>query len=117
MSQSHDALKRILGDGAWYPLHVIHRRLEDETGEMRAETNTAARVRDLRKPKYGRLDIECRRRKGRKGYEYRWNQGPPRDAHEARSRTEATRRAEARAVRDERNENMRETLARLRGGA
>jgi len=111
--KTHEILKETMAGGGWWPLHTLHAILEAELGTL-AETNTAARIRDLRKKENGKLKIESRKREGSAGWEYRWVQAGVTPAEEPHEHEEKVRRADARAVIDARNADMKGTLARMR---
>jgi hypothetical protein len=51
--------------------HEIQRVLKDSYGEMHSDSSITARLRDLRKAKFGAYTVEKRIREGSKAYEYR----------------------------------------------
>lgn len=61
---------RIRNSGWWTPAELISKYLT-EYGVMVSDSSITARIRDLRKPRYGAHVIEKRRREGSNAYEYR----------------------------------------------
>jgi hypothetical protein len=61
----------ILSTGKWMMPHEIQRVLKDSYGEMHSDSSITARLRDLRKAKFGAYTIEKRKREGSNAYEYR----------------------------------------------
>lgn len=60
----------VLMDGRWYSIRALTNRL-NHPGCTYCQTNVGARLRDLRKARYGGYDIECRRNPNTGSYEYR----------------------------------------------
>ena len=61
----------ILSDGNWYmPYEICERILRQEHTRI-SDSSSSARLRDLRKAKYGSHVIEKRIRQGSRAYEYR----------------------------------------------
>ena len=61
---------RIRKSGWWEPCELVAKVLT-ETGTMVSDSSITARLRDLRKPRYGAHIIEKRKREGSRAYEYR----------------------------------------------
>lgn len=53
---------RVMSDGRWRQLNEIQAEANATLGEYRSESSIAARLRDLRKAKYGAFDIQRERR-------------------------------------------------------
>lgn len=65
-----DAVRSIMLAGGWHTLGELKARLERDNGLITTEASVSARLRDLRKLKYGAYMIDRRPREGRL-YEYR----------------------------------------------
>lgn len=68
MKSKHAIIRTVLS-GRWLAPHDIGQRLWNAGCPISPESVTA-RVRDLRKPQYGRHTVDKRRRKGTTYYEY-----------------------------------------------
>lgn len=55
------AVQEIMSDGKWTTLAVLRRDLLDLYSIMASEAGISARIRDLRKPKCGRMIVESKR--------------------------------------------------------
>ncbi len=60
-----------LGRGVWLAPYDIQRIIEIKYDTRMSDSSITARMRDLRKAKYGGHVIDCRKRPGAKVYEYR----------------------------------------------
>lgn len=61
----------IISDGKWVMPWEICERLRHEHQLRVSDSSVTARLRDLRKDKFGRHSIELRKRDGSRAYEYR----------------------------------------------
>lgn len=61
----------IMRDGRWYTPYELQREIQRRIGVWHSDASTSARIRDLRKQKYGSYAIDKRIREGTKSYEYR----------------------------------------------
>jgi len=62
---------QILCDGGWYMPHELVRFISSRWNILVSDATVTAKLRDLRKSKYGAHAIEKRQREGSKAYEYR----------------------------------------------
>ena len=62
---------QILCDGGWYMPHELVRFISSRWNILVSDATVTAKLRDLRKPKYGAHAIEKRQREGSRAYEYR----------------------------------------------
>lgn len=60
----------ILADGGWWTPAEIVRTLHQRHGEWHSDSSITARLRDLRKERFGGHTVEKRIREGCKSYEY-----------------------------------------------
>lgn len=59
-----EAVRQIMADGRWYAIAVLARGCKSLTGKHATEASVSARIRDLRKRKFGGHAIERRRTDG-----------------------------------------------------
>jgi hypothetical protein len=74
-----DLVLQMLRDGSWLTPGELQRGMREGSGVMMADAAITARIRDLRKEKYGGWDTPGRRRKGCKSFEYTIVLEPQRD--------------------------------------
>lgn len=56
--------------GKWLTPHDLQKEYHELTGVWMSDSGASARIRDLRKEKYGRYDVQKRRVPGKDYYEY-----------------------------------------------
>ena len=61
----------VLSDGDWYMPYEICAEIYKTKGIRFSDSSCTARLRDLRKARYGGHNIEKRRREGSRAYEYK----------------------------------------------
>jgi hypothetical protein len=64
----------IMSDGNWYMPWELCAEVKRRTGVLISDSSSSARLRDLRKAKYGGHIVEKRRRQESTAYEYRLTQ-------------------------------------------
>ena len=69
MKSKHVIIRKLLSQGRWLAPHEVRGILWNHACPISPEATTA-RIRDLRKPQYGRLTVAKRRRPGTRYYEY-----------------------------------------------
>jgi hypothetical protein len=70
-----DAVLYLLGDGRWWSVPELTKSVARIVGKSVSDSSTTARLRDLRKPKFGAHQIQSRRRAGGGSFEYRLSGG------------------------------------------
>jgi hypothetical protein len=65
----YPVIYQLLNRGVWYAPHEVHLQLKLVGCHISADS-TSSRMRDLRKPKYGRHKLVKRPRNGTKYFEY-----------------------------------------------
>lgn len=68
------SIRDLLSRDQWYSAYEITGYLQIACKTLISESACTARVRDLRKPSYGRLNVKSRPRKGSTAWEYRIEQ-------------------------------------------
>ena len=66
-----DAVKDVLLIHEWVTPYFVQREIERKTGEFYCDSTMSARIRDLRKARYGGYIVERRRKEGTDSFEYR----------------------------------------------
>ena len=67
-----DDVRSIMFQSGWVTLKEISERVKERTGKDTPEASVSARLRDLRKPKFGGYIVSRRARQGHRAlYEYR----------------------------------------------
>ena len=71
LTSEFEAVKRIMHDGRWHTLYELRLRVEAKLKAKVSEAGISARVRDLRKTKFGGYTVERRRGEFGGTHEYR----------------------------------------------
>jgi hypothetical protein len=72
ITKQRDAVLKLMLSGNWLTLSELSQLLEREYGRKFPEASVSARLRDLRKRRYGSYRVDHRRREGGSGWwEYR----------------------------------------------
>jgi len=66
-----EAVLYLLGDGRWWTVPELTRSVARLVGRTVSDSSTTARLRDLRKPKFGGHLVQSRRRNAGGSFEYR----------------------------------------------
>jgi len=66
-----DVVRGILVDGEWWAPYTVQEVVNEVTGQFISESSVGARIRDLRKPRYGSHTIEKKKVVGKNYYLYR----------------------------------------------
>lgn len=66
------AVLRVMRPGRWYTARDVKHLINRLTGRRYETASTTARIRDLRKQRFGSVPVDCRPRRGVRGvWEYR----------------------------------------------